>query len=450
MQLFAEIKRDIYISNWNLSKTRKTYARVIKIISGAFYVDVKHIKKKEPPRRRDYKISMYGRVVKTKPQGKGGGSSGKTTGTASQSKSKSPKKADSAEGSTVVAAGFEEGAVGGAASSAQTDTSILASQNASLKFKKPDCGNSEVKSKLSQVSTKTPSAKTSQKASTKSTNYTSKIIKFQSLSSNSGKDNVRRQNMQSRKSHAVSHKDEPRQKKAKTSSQEDEPAASSSRLPVASASHFRNKTKKSLMSQREEKKQSNSEKAEENSISREETVKCSLELPTPEPARLLTDDLYPIPDVEINGKPEDSATNDTRRLSAGLKQLDLRKKIMLHKTDSDQKLVDEDSVSICSHMAVRGSVCNSNEDLSPSDFGSDYLSEASSQHDVDGHRFSSQSSQNLQAQSRDDGYSSNRTPPEDYSPEMEEILAAVDAVHFEPEPLISTFDVVFEPANQEQ
>ena len=55
-----------------------------------------------------------------------------------------------------------------------------------------------------------------------------------------------------------------------------------------------------------------------------------------------------------------------------------------------------------------------------------------------------------QAQSRDDGYSSNRTPPEDYSPEMEEILAAVDAVHFEPEPLISTFDVVFEPANQEQ
>ena len=350
----------------------------------------------------------------------------------------------------MVDAGNEEGAVGGGAPSVHTDTPSLSAQNSSLKFKKPNCGNSEVKSKPSQLSPKTPSTKSSQKVSTKSTNYTSRIIRFQSVSSNSDKDNVRRQNIQSRKSHAVSHKDEPRQKKAKTSTQEDEHAACASRLPVASASLHKSKTKKSPISQREEKKQPNNEKVEENSIFGEETVNCSLELPTPEPARLLTDDLYPIPDVEINGKPEDSVKNDNRRPSAGLKQLDLRKKIMLHKSDSDQKLVDEDSVSICSHMAVRGSVCNSNEDLSPSDFGSDCLSETSSLHDVDGHRLSSQSSQDHQAQSRDDGYSSNRTQPEDYSPEMEEILAAVDAVHFEPEPLISTFDVVFEPANKEQ
>ena len=408
-------------------------------------MDVKHIKKKEPPRRRDYKISMYGRVLKTKPQVKGGSSSAKTTGTASQGKSKSSNGADSAEGSTVVTAGSEEGAVGGAASLDRTHPSCLAS-NSSLKFKKPDGGNSEVKSKPNQLSRKPPSTRSSQKASTKSA-ITSR---FQSLSSNSGKDNVRRQNMQSRKSHAVSHKDEPREKKAKTSTQEDEQAASSSRLPVASASLFGNRAKKSPVSQREEKKRPSSEKAEKNSTCKDETVKCYSELPTPEPARLLTDDLYPIPDVEVNGKPEDSTTNDNRRPSAGLKQLDLRKKIMLHKSETDQKLVDEDSVSICSHMAVRGSVCNSNEDLSPSDFGSDCLSETSSQHDVDCHRFSSQSLQDNQAQSRDDGYSSNRTPPEDYSPEMEEILAAVDAVHFEPEPLISTFDVVFEPANQEQ
>ena len=411
-------------------------------------MDVKHIKKKEPPRRRDYKISMYGRVLKTKPQGKGGSSSGKTTGTASQSKSKSPRGADAAEGSTVVAAGNSEGAVGGTTLLAQPETSSLATQNSSLKFKKPDGGNNEVKSKPSQLSPKIPSTRSSQKASVKSINA-SRTIRFQSSSSNSGKDNVRRQNMQSRKSHAVSHKDEPREKKAKTT-QEDEQAASSSRLPVASASLFRSRAKKSPVSQREEKKQTNGEKAEENSTCRDETVKCSLVLPTAEPARLLTDDLYPIPDVEVNGKPEDSATNDNRRPSAGLKQLDLRKKIILHKSESDQKLVDEDSVSICSHIAVRGSVCNSNEDLSPSDFGSDCLSETSSQHDVDCHRFSSQSLQYNQAQSKDDGYSSNRTPPEDYSPEIEEILAAVDAVHFEPEPLISTFDVVFEPANEEQ
>ena len=419
-------------------------------IVGAFYVDVKHIKKKEPPKRRDYKISMYGRVQKPKQPPKGtctASKSGKISQSPRAAKPKGMKGDNAEEGATVPAKESKEGAVGGAvaaeeapaANNSASHTSSKSSQNTATnqKFRRPNDGSSH------DQSTRAPMVTSSNKQSRQSTsaksasqkNTSHKVpdadvsprFKFQSRSSSPHKSKNTNQNEKTRKSHAVTHKDEPRVKKAKTSTHETE-HNNVSKLPVFSMTQ--GKAKKSGIPKMGMKK---------------EVLNDGNNSTTPP-----RDQLYQIPDVEVNGtSTEDTTDSKSPPPSAALKQLDLRKKLMLHKSESDHKLVDEDAVSLCSNMAVRGSVCNSNDDLSPSDFGSDCLSETSSQHDFDGQNCPSLDSQDQQALSRDDGYSSNRTLPDDYSPQIERLLEAVDAVHFEPEPLISTFDVVFEPPNQD-
>ncbi len=387
-------------------------------------MDVKHIKKKEPPKRRDHKIAMYGRVQKPKDAAnKGSGSTPRPS--SKKAKPKSTQGGSGAEpGATVLPSPSEEGAVGGAeagSESGQSSSSAASSVKNKAHGASTNTAKTEATLRLKSGATRKIPAPSGQRSTMNSSSLHAKA-----KPQNSGQaipTKSARKESQPTKKQLGAHKDEPCEKKPKTSGE-------TSRTSNAANKHSLAGKKRSgipaLSSQVRQHSRESDDASQCSHLAAQGSQCVSLDdvsmgnvdsVHTSGVVSPAVDDPYPVSDAAAL---EAAIAND---LIPG----SFRQKVSI---GNNHLLADEDSVSLCSHRAVRGSPPNSGNS-SPTEFGADYAT-------VNGPDLSD--NLDFEQLSTNDPASAG-----DYHSQVECILATVEAVHFEPEPMVSTFNVQFDP-----